>query len=84
MSRTAAVRSAGDLGRALQEARQSAGLTQEQVAERTAVDRSYLARMDSGLSVLLLQRTLRVLRRLGAELVVVLPDGPPADTADEG
>lgn len=68
-----AVRSGGDLGLAVAEARRAAGLTQAQLADDVALERTYLARMESGLSVLLLDRALRVLRRLGAEVYVELP-----------
>jgi transcriptional regulator with XRE-family HTH domain len=75
MANVVAVRAGADLGVAIQEARRIAGLTQSEVAERAGLDRTYLARMESGLSVLLLDRSLRVLRRLGAEVTVTLPDG---------
>ena len=68
------VRSAGDLGRALQLARLVSGMTQEELSEATGVDRTYLARMESGLSVLLLERLMRLLRHTGAEVTVTLPD----------
>ncbi len=68
------VRSAADLGRAVKGAREAAGLTQQELADLVAVDRSYLARIETGLSVLLLERMLRMLRRLGAEVSVTVPD----------
>ena len=68
------VRSAGDLGKALQQARLASGMTQEELSEATGVDRTYLARMESGLSVLLLERLMRLLRYTGAEVTVTLPD----------
>ena len=71
------VRSAGDLGRALQQARLASGMTQEELSEATGVDRTYLARMESGLSVLLLERLMRLLRYTGAEVTVTLPDRAP-------
>jgi transcriptional regulator with XRE-family HTH domain len=78
------VRSGADLGVAIQEARRAAGLTQEQLAARTSLDRSYLARIEAGMSVLLLDRVLRVLRRLGAEVTVTIPEiQPPVAQAAE-
>ena len=68
------VRSAGDLGRALQLARLVSGMTQEELSEATGVDRTYLARMESGQSVLLRERLMRLLRYTGAEVTVTLPD----------
>jgi transcriptional regulator with XRE-family HTH domain len=68
------VRSSGDLGAAIAEARLLRGLTQEQLATESGIDRTYLARLESGASVQLLERSLKLLRRLGAEVVVTLPE----------
>ena len=56
-------------------------LTQSQLADQSGVERTYLAKLEAGLSTLLLDRSLRLLRRLGARLVVELPDRP-ADGQD--
>jgi transcriptional regulator with XRE-family HTH domain len=77
MARMFTVRSGADLGAAVAEARHSAGLSQQQLAERVDLDRTYLARLEAGASVQLLERALLLLRRLGAEVTVTLPD-PPA------
>ena len=74
MSRVVHIRSGSDLGVAVREAREAAAMTQEALAEHVGLDRSYLAKMETGLSVLLLDRALRVLRRLGAEVTVTLAD----------
>jgi len=79
MTRTFTVRTGKDLGGAVREARLASNMTQEDLAERTGLARSYLAKMESGLSVVLLDRALRALRQLGAEVVVTFPersDGP--------
>lgn len=68
------VRTAADFALAVAEARHAAGLTQAQVAERTGIERTYLARMEAGLSTVLLSRLLRVLTRLGARVTVTLPE----------
>ena len=73
MAREFVVRSATDLGRAVREARLSAGLTQESLAIAVGIDRSYLARLETGLSVVLLERVMRLLRQLGAEVRVIIP-----------
>ncbi len=73
MSHRFIVRSGADLGRAIREARSSGSLTQEQLSESTGIDRSYLARMENGINVLFLDRCIRVLRRLGAEVYVEVP-----------
>jgi transcriptional regulator with XRE-family HTH domain len=74
MPYTMIVRSAGDLGAAVTEARLVKGLTQQQVAAMMNLDRTYVSRLESGLNVQLLDRSLRILRRLGAEVLVVVPD----------
>ncbi len=86
--RQVAVRSGSDFGVAIAEARQARGLTQQALAAASGVERSYLARMESGLTVLLLDRALRVLRRLGAQVIVELPEtaaaAAPVTDADGG
>jgi len=75
------IRHPADLGLAVSEARRAAGLTQEQLAEQSGVERTYLARLEAGLTTLLIERSLRLLRRLGARIVVEIPtevlDRPP-------
>ena len=80
------IRRSEDLGLAVSEARRSAELTQTQLAEQSGVERTYLAKLEAGLSTLLLDRTLRLFRRLGVRLVVELPDdaGGGADHDPEG
>lgn len=82
MARTARVRSARDVGAVVAEARQLRGWTQKELAERAGIERSYLARIETGASVILLDRVFRLLRRLGVEVTVTLPD--PADAAPAG
>ena len=74
MDRTFKVRTGRDLGRAIREARLASALTQEQLAQQTGLDRSYLAKMESGLTVVLLDRIMRVFRQLGADVVVTIPE----------
>lgn len=50
------------------------GLTQAELSEITGLHRSYLAKIESGASVVLLDRLFRVLRRLGVEVTVTLPE----------
>jgi transcriptional regulator with XRE-family HTH domain len=68
------IRRAEDLGLAVAESRLSRGLTQAQLAEESGIERTYLAKLESGLNTILVDRTLRLLRRLGARVVVELPD----------
>lgn len=73
------VRTPADLGAAIAEARRRRGLTQEQLAVSAGVERTYLSRLEAGLSVLMLERALRLLRRMGADVTVTLPDVEGAD-----
>jgi transcriptional regulator with XRE-family HTH domain len=75
------IRRAEDLGLAVSEARRAAGLTQVGLAERSGVERTYLAKLEAGMNTLLLDRSLRLLRRLGARLVVELSDGELSERA---
>lgn len=74
-SRQWAIRSPGDLGRAIAGVRAERGLTQTKLAEEADIDRSYLARLEAGATALILERSLRVLRRMGATVTVTI-DGP--------
>jgi transcriptional regulator with XRE-family HTH domain len=82
--RTMLVRSAGDLGAAVAEARRLKGLTQEQLSAQSGIERTYLARLEAGASVLLLNRSLQLLRRLGAEVIVQLPEAAAAEEGKSG
>jgi transcriptional regulator with XRE-family HTH domain len=64
------IRSGADFGRAVAAVRASRGLTQEGTAELVGVPRTYLARLETGMTVVLIDRILRILRRLGAEVTV--------------
>jgi len=77
------IRRPQDLGLAVSEARRIAGLTQAQLSDNSGVDRTYLAKLESGLSTLLLDRAIRLLRRLGARLVVELPTAGAVGSDDE-
>lgn len=77
------IRRPQDLGLAVSEARRAAGLTQIQLSDDTGVDRTYLAKLESGLSTLVIVRVLRLLRRLDARLVVELAGEPPAEPPAE-
>lgn len=81
MRRTAKVRSARDLGAAIAEARHLRGLTQSELSESTGLHRSYLAAIETGASVVLLDRVFRILRRLGVEVTVILPE--PIESSGE-
>ncbi|MCF8536939.1 MAG: helix-turn-helix domain-containing protein [Candidatus Nanopelagicales bacterium] len=73
------VRSGSDLGRAVSEARRASGLTQTEFAAKMGLDQAYLARLERGHSVQLLDRAIRALRALDADLIVSIPDSHDAD-----
>lgn len=73
------VRNGSDLGRAVSEARRARGLTQTELAEQLGFDQAYLARLERGHSVQLLDRVIRALRALDADLSVSIPDPRDAD-----
>lgn len=62
-----------DIGRALAGVRAERGLTQAELAKQADIDRSYLARLEAGASQLVLERSLRALRRMGATITVSIP-----------
>jgi transcriptional regulator with XRE-family HTH domain len=67
------IRSPGDFGRTIADLRTQRGLTQAELAEQSGISRNYLAQLETGLTVALLERVLRLLRRLGAEVTVTAP-----------
>jgi transcriptional regulator with XRE-family HTH domain len=69
------VRNPGDLGRAIAGVRAAKGLTQSELAAQAGIGRSYLAQLEAGASQLVLERSLRALRRMGASVTVTLPGG---------
>lgn len=68
------VRSPEDLGRAISGVRSRNGLTQADLASELGVDRQYLVRMEGGKNTLILERALRALNRMGAQVTVTLPE----------
>ena len=78
--RTWLISSAADFGRTIADLRSLRGLTQAELAEQNGLTRNYVARLEAGLSVVMVDRVLRLLRRLGAEVTVALPqqDDPRA------
>jgi transcriptional regulator with XRE-family HTH domain len=67
------VHNPADLGRAIAGARAARGLTQVDLAKEAGIDRGYLARLEAGASQLVLERSLRALRRMGATITVTVP-----------
>lgn len=70
------IRTPADLGRAIAGARRERGLSQGALADELGFKRSYLSELETGSeATIALERSLRTLRRLGAEVTVTLPDG---------
>lgn len=66
------IRSGADLGRVVADIRIRQGLTQGQLATHVGLSRAYLAQIESGRSVRLLEHILRALRRMGATVTITL------------
>lgn len=82
VGRSFVVRRGADLGAAVAEVRRTRGLTQAELAERTGIQRSYVASLESGRTNRLIEHLLRTLRRLGAEVTVTWRTASdPADGA---
>jgi HTH-type transcriptional regulator / antitoxin HipB len=62
------IRSPQDLARTLSEARLARDMTQNDVAEKTGIDRTYLSRMENGFDTIQLERAFQVFRALGVRL----------------
>ena len=83
MHRTWTVHSAADLGRAVADIRRERGMTQAEVAAASGLSRSWLAKLESGRSNLVLDHLLRTLRRMGASVTVTW-DRPGEAPDDRG
>ena len=70
------VRSTEDLGRTIGELRRTQGLTQEQMATNAGISREWLAQLERGRPSRSFSIMLRLIRRLGADLVVVAAKVP--------
>jgi HTH-type transcriptional regulator / antitoxin HipB len=79
MQRVWEVRSGADLGRAIADIRRSRGLTQGQLAGNASLSRDYLSKIENGRSGFLLEKTLRVLRRLGATVTITVDQDKDSD-----
>lgn len=78
MERRWVVRGGDDLGAAVAEIRKVRGLTQAELAEDSGLNRTWLAKLENGRSAVVLDHLIRLLRRLGATVVVTFdePDEP--------
>lgn len=67
------IHTGADFGRAIAEIRGRQDLTQAQFAPQAGVSRDYLAHIEAGRTVTLLEHVLRALRRAGADVTVTWP-----------
>lgn len=67
------IHSGADFGRAIAEIRGRRELTQAQLAQQIGLSRDYLAHIEAGRTVTLLEHLLRSLRRSGATVTVTWP-----------
>lgn len=70
MPRQWEVRSGADLGRAIAELRRARGRSQSELASEAGITATYLSKIEGGRTGSLLEKMLRTLRRLGAEVTV--------------
>lgn len=61
---------ARSIGHAIRHFRREAGLTQEELAEKTGLSRYYIIEMEQGLETEHLRRLLRVLKSLGVRVAL--------------
>jgi transcriptional regulator with XRE-family HTH domain len=78
-SRTWVINYAKDFGKTVAGVRRARGLTQGELAELTGIDRTYLAKLESGSGTVELQRLVLALRRMGAEVFVTFQERPDAE-----
>lgn len=74
------VRSSEDLGRAIGELRRAHELTQEQTATQAGISRDWLAQLERGRPSRSFSVMLRLIRRLGGELVVISAKADDGET----
>lgn len=74
---TSRVASARDLGTLIRQTRQSAGLTQQALADQVGSSRQWVIRLEQGQPTVAMARVLDVLSELGLEMVAQ-HDLPPA------
>lgn len=76
MSMQITIRTGADLGRAIAELRASRSMSQSELADLAGISATYISKIESGRTSSILEHELRVLRRLGAQITIEVPDGP--------
>ena len=72
------VHDGSDLGEAIAEIRAARALTQEQLAAQAGLSRTWLAKLERGRSTRMVDLLVRILRSLGATIVVEFDDRQPS------
>lgn len=75
------VHNGSDLGAAIAEIRAGRALTQQQLATQIGTSRTWLAKLERGRSTKMVDLLVRILRSLGASVVVEFDDRPPTHTS---
>lgn len=75
MALTGTVSSPQALGRLLQQARLSRGLSQQQVAAQLGISQGYVSELESGKTSLALTRVFDIMRLTGMTLQAEIPEG---------
>ncbi|SNS50466.1 Helix-turn-helix [Micrococcales bacterium KH10] len=73
--RTARLRTPGDVGLAIQQARMTRGLSQSDLAQELEVSQSAISEIESGKSTIYLRRIFELARLTGIELNATWNDG---------
>jgi transcriptional regulator with XRE-family HTH domain len=68
------VRNGSDLGEAIGEIRSSRGLTQAELSEQLGVSRTWLAKLERGRTTNMVDLLVRLLRNMGATILVEFDD----------
>ena len=74
MAKHMQIRSGSDLGRAIAEIRLAQDRSARETAELAGITPQYLSQIETGRTTRLLDHDLRILRRLGARVIVEFPD----------
>ena len=69
------IRRGSDLGKAIATLRAQQAMSQADLAGVAGLAESYISKIESGRTSSILEHELRILRRLGATLMIEFPDG---------
>lgn len=78
------VRSGSDLGAAIGEIRAAHGVTQSDLSEQLGISRTWLAKLERGRTTNMVDLLVRLLRNMGATILVEFDDQAPGRGDDHG